>query len=170
MASLFAALTCIGAFLVIPLQPVPVTLQTFFVYLAAAVLGSRYGTFSQLVYIILGLIGLPVFAGGSAGMGVLFGPQGGYLVGFVFGVLVSGKLIELRKKPNVLWLSLSLMVCTLTIYFFGVAQLAVMADLSLTKAIAAGALPFLPGDVLKIAVTILVARKIRTDWREAKGS
>jgi len=82
-ASLFGALTAMGALISIPLQPVPVTLQTLFLYLAGSLLGGGLGALSQTVYIMLGVIGLPVFSGGKAGLGVLMGPTGGYLVGFV---------------------------------------------------------------------------------------
>ena len=78
-ASLFGAVTAAGAFLIIPFPLVPITLQTLFLNLAAALLGGRLGALSQVVYILLGIIGLPVFAGGKGGIGVLFGPTGGYL-------------------------------------------------------------------------------------------
>jgi len=75
-ASMFGALTAVGAYIMIPLPPVPVTLQTLFVFLAGALLGGSLGALSQVVYILLGVIGLPVFAGGKAGAGVLLGPTG----------------------------------------------------------------------------------------------
>ncbi|MFA6414125.1 MAG: biotin transporter BioY, partial [Syntrophales bacterium] len=76
-ASMFGALTAAGAYIMIPLPPVPITLQTFFVSLAGALLGGYLGAMSQVVYVLLGVIGLPVFAGGKAGAGVLLGPTGG---------------------------------------------------------------------------------------------
>ena len=98
-ASLFGAGTAAGAYLIIPLPPVPITLQTLFVWgLAGALLGARLGALSQLVYLLIGIIGLPVFAGGKAGLGVLFGPTGGYLIGFVAGAWVIGTLVNLKKN------------------------------------------------------------------------
>ena len=76
-AALFGALTAVGAYIIIPLPPVPITLQTLFLGLAALLLGGRLGALSQTVYVLLGVIGLPVFAGGKAGLGVLLGPDGG---------------------------------------------------------------------------------------------
>jgi len=92
LTSLFAVLTALGAYIIIPLPftPVPITMQTFFVYLAAAILGSRLGTLSMVIYLCLGVAGLPVFHGGLAGFGVLGGPTGGYIFGFILGSYVIG--------------------------------------------------------------------------------
>ncbi|MBN1474770.1 MAG: biotin transporter BioY, partial [Syntrophaceae bacterium] len=81
-AALFGALTAAGAFIIIPLPPVPITAQTFFLNVAAVLLGGPLAAASQFIYIMLGVVGMPVFAGGKAGLGVLFGPTGGYLIGF----------------------------------------------------------------------------------------
>ena len=95
-ASLFAALTAAGAYIQIPMpfSPVPVTLQVFFVLLAGSILKSKWGSLSMIVYTLLGIAGLPVFAGGSSGIGVLLGPTGGYIVGFILAAYVIGKLSE----------------------------------------------------------------------------
>jgi biotin transport system substrate-specific component len=82
-AALFGALTAAGAFIVIPLLPVPITAQTFFLNIAAVLLGGSLGAVSQFIYVMLGVVGIPVFAGGKAGLGVIFGPTGGYLLGFI---------------------------------------------------------------------------------------
>ena len=92
MVGLFAALTAIGAWISIPIPPVPFTFQVLFVLLAGAVLGSARGGLSQIVYVLLGVIGLPVFAGGASGPGVLFGPTGGYIFGFIVAAFVVGAL------------------------------------------------------------------------------
>jgi biotin transport system substrate-specific component len=98
-ASMFGSLTAIGAYIMIPLPPVPITFQTLFLNLAGALLGGYLGALSQVVYILLGVIGLPVFAGGKAGLGVLLGPTGGYLFGFVLAALVVGKGYR-RRRPS----------------------------------------------------------------------
>ena len=90
-ASLFGALTAIGAFIVVPLQPVPFTLQTFFTALSGVILGGRTAALSQVVYLILGCMGLPVFAGGKAGLGIVLGPTGGYILGFILELISLGK-------------------------------------------------------------------------------
>lgn len=162
-AAMFGAVTAIGAFIAIPLpfSPVPITLQTLFLFLAAALLGGRLGAMSQIVYIALGIIGLPVFAGGKAGFGVLLGPSGGYLYGFVIGAFVSGTLIALKEKPGAAWIMLSLCAAVVAVYGCGVLQLAAVASLSLEKSLVVGALPFLPGDAVKIAAAALIAVKVR---------
>lgn len=160
-ASMFGALTALGAYIMIPLPPVPVTMQTLFVFLAGSLLGGYLGAMSQVVYILLGVIGLPVFAGGKAGAGVLFGPTGGYLIGFVVGAWFLGRLASLRARPGFWWLLGSMALGLVVIYSFGVAQLMVVAKLSLSKALAVGVLPPLPGDVAKMIVAALICLKIR---------
>jgi len=174
LTSLFAVLTALGAYLRVPLPftPVPITLQTFFVYLAAAILGSRLGALSQVLYLFLGSVGLPVFAGGLAGFGVLTGPTGGYIIGFILGSYVMGRLIEVveqRRGKIYTWTLLSFGLGTAVIYFLGVLQLwAVMntvlgRNMGLETAFMLGAAPFLPGDALKIlaAAGICNSRRIK---------
>lgn len=160
-ASMFGALTAIGAYIIVPLPPVPITLQTLFLNLAGALLGGYLGALSQVVYILLGVIGLPVFAGGKAGLGVLIGPTGGYLFGFVLAAFVVGKLIAVRKKPGLVWTIVSMLIGMLIIYSLGVFQLTLVAKLSVEKAIAIGALPFIPGDAVKIVLAALIYLKTR---------
>jgi biotin transport system substrate-specific component len=160
-ASLFGALTAVGAYIIIPLPPVPITLQTLFLGLAGVLLGARLGALSQVVYILLGLIGLPVFAGGKAGFGVLIGPTGGYLIGFVVAAALTGKITRMKDRPGFAWLCLAILAGEAAMYGLGVIQLAVVARLSLYKALAVGLVPFIPGDVVKIVLTAWIALKIR---------
>ena len=160
-ASMFGALTAVGAFIMIPLPPVPITMQTFFVSLAGALLGGYLGAMSQVVYILLGVIGLPVFAGGKAGAGVLLGPTGGYLIGFVVGAYVIGRIVSLKKRAGFLWLLFAMLVGHIFIYVLGIAQLMVVAKLNLAKAIAVGLLPTIPGGIVKIVAAALICLKVR---------
>ena len=160
-ASLFGAATAAGAYIMIPLPPVPITLQTLFLGLAGALLGARLGALSQIIYLAIGIIGLPVFAGGKAGLGVLFGPTGGYLIGFVAGAWVIGILVNLRKDPGFGWTAGALMVGTAVIYLFGVAQLSLVAKISLNEAISVGVLPFLVGDMVKILAAAYVVKRVK---------
>lgn len=159
-ASLFAALTAAGAWMTIPLPYVPITLQTLFVMVAGAVLGPYFGALSMIVYVLLGLVGLPVFAMGQSGLGVLLGPWGGYLFGFVFGAAATGLIARLKKRPGFLWLCMSMAAGTLVIYAFGVAQLALISGFPVDQAVLVGVLPFVPGDIVKIALGAAVARKL----------
>jgi biotin transport system substrate-specific component len=163
-ASLFGAMTAIGAFIVIPLQPVPITLQTFFTGLAGALLGGYAGALSQMVYLLLGVIGMPVFAGGRAGLGILLGPTGGYLIGFIAGAYVIGKMVEARKEAGLVWIALSLAAGDLIIYSLGTLQLSLVAHLSLAKAILVGVVPFLAGELLKLVAASLVSVKLRKSF------
>ncbi|NIM03846.1 biotin transporter BioY [bacterium] len=164
LCALFAALTGVGGLIAIPLPftPVPITLQTFFTFLAGAILGKYLGSLSQLIYLLLGIIGLPVFAKGSSGLGVLLGPTGGYLVGFVPAAFLIGWILEKKEKPPYALIFLAMVVGLLAIYLPGVGWLMWVARMNLVKALFLGALPFLPGDVVKIVVgALIVGRAMR---------
>ncbi len=136
----------------IPGTPVPVTGQTAAVLLTGAALGARLGGTSMLLYVLLGAIGLPIFANGSGGVAQLFGATGGYLVGFVVAAALVGRLAERgwdRRTPRA---ALLMAIGNLVIYACGVPVLAVTYGMSPAAAIEAGALPFLLGDALKIAL------------------
>ena len=162
LISLFAALTAVGAFISIPLYPVPLTLQTLFTLLAAMTLGSVMGASSQIIYVLLGIIGLPVFAGFKAGIGILFGPTGGFLFGFIISAYIIGKIIELKKEKNIFYYLLAGLIGTLIIYIIGVTQLSLVTDMGIKKALMVGMLPFLPGDILKIIAASFIASKLKT--------
>lgn len=159
-AALFGAATAAGAYILIPLPPVPITLQTLFLYLAGALLGGRPAALSQAIYVLVGIMGFPVFAGGKAGLGVLFGPTGGYLWGFLLGAYAIGFLMERRPTPPFLYILFSMIAGTVLIYLPGVLQLSLVAGFSLQKAFWAGAAPFLIGDFLKILVAAMAAVKL----------
>jgi biotin transport system substrate-specific component len=159
--STFSVLTAIGSLVFFPLYPVPLTLQTLFTYLAGAVLGPSFGALSQVIYILLGGIGLPVFAGGKAGFGTLLGPTGGYLFGFVAASLAIGKFSDLHTQPSARRIAASFVLGTAIIYGFGVAQLSQWMNGDIQHALAVGVLPFIVGDALKIAVATAVAARLR---------
>lgn len=161
-ASMFGALTAVGAYISIPLPPVPITMQTFFVALSGLLLGRTLGAMSQIVYLCLGIIGLPVFAGGKAGMGVLIGPTGGYLIGFVCGAYVIGYFASLREEPNLIWLVFSTVTGLIFVYGLGLFQLMVVAHLSFLKAVAVGLVPMIPGETIKILLATLIAKKVKS--------
>ncbi len=160
-ASMFGALTAAGAYLIIPLAPVPITLQSLFLNLASALLGGTWAALSQVIYIFLGILGLPVFAGGKAGLGILLGPTGGYLIGFIFGAWVAGKMIEKKENPGLPWMIFAMVAGHSLIYACGILQLMSVAQISMAKALAVGMLPFLLGDFLKILAAALLASRLR---------
>ena len=142
--ALFSALTAIGALISVPLpfSHVPITLQTMFTYMAGALLGSYLGALSQLIYVLMGVMGLPIFAKGSAGISVLLGPTGGYLAGFIPGAFVIGKLAEIKKNPSFRWLLICMTAGTAVIYVLGVLQLMNWVRIGMKEAIVVGVLPF----------------------------
>jgi biotin transport system substrate-specific component len=156
LACLFAGLTALGALMEIPLQPVPITMQTLFVLLAGASIGRGWGTLSQWLYVGLGVMGVPLFATGSAGLAILGGPTGGYLVGFLVAPWVVGTL--LRRSDRIGWQAMAFVVGKLVILTLGVAHLALFYTHDLSRAIAVGALPFLPGGVFKILAALSIYR------------
>jgi len=162
LISLFAALTAVGAFISIPIYPVPLTLQTLFTLLAAMTLGSVMGASSQIIYVLLGVIGLPVFAGFKAGIGILFGPTGGFLFGFIISAYVIGKIIEVKKEKNIFYYFLAGIIGTVILYIIGITQLSLITGIGIKKAIVVGMLPFLPGDILKVIAASFISSKLRT--------
>ena len=155
----FALLTALGAFVRIPLPftPVPITLQTFFVLAAGIYLGSRDAALSQLGYLALGAVGLPVFAGGGAGVGHFLGATGGYLVAFPLAAAFVGAAVKPGDSPA--RATIVFVAATLLILALGAAGLAAFLDVGANRAIALGVLPFLPGGAVKIAAAVaLVVR------------
>jgi biotin transport system substrate-specific component len=160
-AVLFGSLTAVGAFIVIPLPPVPVTAQTFFLNICAVLLGGSLGALSQFIYLMLGIVGFPVFAGGKAGIGVIFGPTGGYLLGFILAAFVTGKIAEVKKGAGIFWYIMAMLWGMLIIYFIGSLWLAATARITLNKALVIGALPFIPGDIIKILLAAIIAVRVK---------
>lgn len=158
--ALFATLTAIGAYVALPLPftPVPFTLQLFFTILSPLVLGARYGALSQIVYLALGIVGIPVFAGGTSGLGVLFGPTGGYLVGFVMAAYVIGRLDDILGD-RVGSFGQGVITCVaglVVIHGLGAVWLASAMDIGFGKALALGCLPYIVPDLVKCATAIMV--------------
>lgn len=151
-APLFAVLMAVGASLYIPLPftPVPITLQTFVLYVGAALLGRHYA--GQMVgwYLGLGALGAPMFAGGAAGLAVIAGPTGGYLIGFLGAALAIGYLAPRARC----WWHLLLVygLASLLIYSCGVTWLAITLGRGLREGLVLGCYPFLLGDITKIIV------------------
>lgn len=157
--ALFAALTAVGAFLQVPIGPVPISLQFLFTAMAGILLGRRWGALSQLVYVLLGLVGLPIFTAGG-GFGYVFKPSFGFLLGLIPCAWIIGFLC--RKRSGALWIAFSCVVGLAVLYLIGVPYMALILNVYLDKGLDAmvilkmGMLPFLPGDALKIAVATLV--------------
>ncbi|MDW8185453.1 MAG: biotin transporter BioY [Anaerolineae bacterium] len=155
--SLFAALMAQIA-IPLPFTPVPITGQTLAVLLVGASLGSRRGALSIAAYVLEGALGLPVFAGGAAGISRLQGPTGGYLIGFIAAAFITGWLAERGWDRRPLSTALAMLAGNAVIYLFGLPWLALFLGgfLGPKGAIALGLLPFIPGDLLKLALATLL--------------
>ncbi|NLB73307.1 MAG: biotin transporter BioY [Firmicutes bacterium] len=167
--AMFTALMCVLAyvFLQLPISPVAISAQTFGVMLAGLVLEPNLAALSQALYVLLGALGLPVFAGGASGIGILIGPKGGYLWGFIVGAYVTAAMIQKSEKngkpiPLLMLAFASLIGGVIVVYAIGVLQLAVVAELPFRTAFAVGVLPFIPGDLAKVITASLIARRLRS--------
>ncbi|HEY5578244.1 MAG TPA: biotin transporter BioY [Acidimicrobiia bacterium] len=160
----FALLTALAAQISIPLgfTPVPITGQTFAVLLSGAVLGARAGAASQLLYVGMGAIGLPFYAEQRGGWEVVTGATGGYLIGFVFAAAAVGYLAELRQDRRFATSVGAFLSGNLVIYLFGVPGLMVVLDTTLEEALILGLVPFIPGDLLKLAAASAL---LPTAWK-----
>jgi len=166
ISALFAALIAVGALIRIPLPPVPFTLQTLFIYLAAGLLGPKTGFLSPSIYLLIGLLGLPVFSGGG-GISYILQPQFGYLLGMPAAGLVMGLLArkfvisrgKTIRKSSGLMIRISLIYAagTVIIYAFGIAYLIyytaviIGQQIDIIHLVWIGSIIFLPTDIIKIA-------------------
>jgi len=162
--SLFAALTALGAQVAIPHQPVPYTLQTFFVLLGAAFLGSRNGSISQLLYIGMGVAGLPVFSGASFGFARVIGPSGGYLLSFPLAALVAGYLVHLRS--GYLWTLLGMFLGLVVVFACGATYLNYFYLHDFRESMFSGFLIFSWWDMLKLSAAAAIYNEFAKRYRK----
>lgn len=162
MASLMAALTSVSAYIILPIGPVPITMQTCFVLLSGAVLGSRWGAGSQMVYICLGLAGIPVFASGTSGLGVVLSPTFGYIGGFVLAAFLTGKCLESFPQKKIPHIAVAMLLGQITIWACGLLYLYfylnVYAGVETTwrTALMYGFVPFVPIDLGKLVLAVSI--------------
>ena len=164
LVGLFAALAAVGAFIRIPMPLVPFTLQLFFTTMAGLLLGGELGALSVVIYLILGLIGIPVFTGGG-GPAYVLQPSFGYLLGFVPGSFVVGKLTQV-SRPSVARVFLACVAGVLTIYLVGVPYLYLICRFHLGRIIGVRILladyflTFLPADAIKIVMATIIGHRL----------
>ncbi|MCG8552825.1 MAG: biotin transporter BioY [Desulfobacterales bacterium] len=159
-SALFIALISIGAMIAIPVGPVPIVLQNMFVLLSGLILPPAWAAGSEAVYLLMGFAGLPVFAGGTSGIGKVFGPTGGYLLSYLPAAFLTSVISGRAPKSLVRDYAAAVSGMAM-IYLFGVPWLKWVLAVSWGKALAAGMYPFLIGAVLKIAAAVIIARKLR---------
>jgi biotin transport system substrate-specific component len=152
----FIGLIAIGSWISIPFLPVPLTLQTMFVLLAAMVM-RRYAVIPATLFILFGAMNLPVFHNGTSGIGVLLGPTGGYLIGFIPAAFLAGLAYE---KRSLAWNIAGICAAEVFIYAIGAGWLAFSTGMSLLQATIVGVLPFLPGDAVKAFAAHAIWKRI----------
>ncbi|MDO4622836.1 MAG: biotin transporter BioY [Eubacteriales bacterium] len=165
--ALFAALMCICGPLSIPIGPVPVSLTNLVIYFAVVILGTKNSFISYLVYLLLGLVGLPVFSGFQGGVGKLAGPTGGYLIGFILMIPICGIIIENCKRkavPSILGMVLG----TAVAYAFGTIWFVFLMKCEVSYALTLCVWPFVPFDLIKIVLAVLIGGKIRKQLAAAE--
>ncbi len=167
ITSLFTALIIVGSFIIIPVNVVPITLQTLFVMLAGLLAGKKIALTSTSLYLVLGAVGLPVFSGASGGLAHYFGPTGGFLIGLLLMAAISGSASDIAfrfhnedqtlQKKGLLILILGAFLATVSIYLVGIPFIKFNLDFTWSKAFVTALFPFIPGDLLKLVVAIIVS-------------
>lgn len=163
MTALMAATMCVLGPFTFPLGPVPISLGSLGVYLSILLLGRKRGIQSIVIYLLLGLVGIPVFSGFSAGANILFGPTGGYLMGYLFLAMVSGWYLE-KHKNGIKNEALALVLGTVGLYVWGTLWLLLITGIDWKSALVYGVLSFLLPDGLKIIIAIYLVRRIRKEY------
>ena len=162
LTAVMAALLCIAGPLVIPAGPVPLSLATFAVYLSGAVLGKKRGTAATVLYLLIGLAGVPVFSGFSGGFQKLAGVTGGYLIGYLPCAFLAGLGAERAEKEDRKFpLPLLMAAGTIILYAIGTGWFMAQTGDGLGAALSLCVLPFLPGDAAKIAGAVLLTVPVR---------
>lgn len=161
----FSLLTALSAQIVIPLGPIPITGQTFAVLLTGALLGSRLGAITMIVYLLEGTIGLPFFSGGQGGILHLMGPTGGYLVAFPAGAFITGAFAEHGWDRKFLTAAAAMAVGSIVIMLSGWLWFSLVMKTSPAITLFATVLKFIPGDIIKIS---LAAAVLPSGWKLLK--
>lgn len=162
VTALMTAITCIlgPMALPIPVSPVPISLTNLVIYFMAYILGMKLSTISYIVYLLLGIVGLPVFSGFSGGLAKVAGPTGGYLVGFIFLALIAGFAVE--KFPGKLYIhAIGMVIGTAICYIFGTVWLSGQLGRTFVEGLSVGVIPYLPGDAVKIILALILGPQIK---------
>ena len=162
LVALFPAMMAATAGVSIPLGDLPaVSLQTIFVFMAALLLGPRLGSLSMIVYVFMGIIGLPVFSNFRSGLGVITGGSGGFIIGFIFSAYLVGFMKNINFLNKKIWyIFLVLVLGNVVIYMFGASYISYLLNTSFLTTLATFS-PYILGDLLKIIVVLYVYVRIR---------
>ena len=160
VVALMTAVMCVLSPFSIPVGVIPISLSTFGLYLAVQILGGKKATIVCLMYLLIGFVGLPVFSGFTGGPAKLFGPTGGYLIGYLLLTVVAGFFVDKCPKKRK-WCLLGLVLGTVACYGVGTMWLAVQTGLDFRRALMVGVVPFLFGDAVKIVASVWMGEVIR---------
>ena len=160
MIAVMTAVTCVLAPLSIPIGPVPISLTNLVIYFSLFILGTEKGTISYLIYLLIGLVGIPVFSGFTSGPGKLFGPTGGYLIGYLFLVFFTGLFVE--KFPNKIPMYfvggiIGIIVC----YAFGTVWFVLQYKVGFLEALTMCVFPYIPMDLVKLVAAVIIGSQVR---------
>ena len=165
VTALMAAALCVLGPLSVPIGAIPISLSNFVICLTAWLLGPKFGTLSVAVYLLIGLVGVPVFSGFTGGMGRLLGPTGGYIVGFIPMALIAGVVIDRFRNRGI---QLAGMIAgTAVCYAFGTAWYCFQAGSSVGAALGLCVFPFIPGDLVKMLIAMALGPMIRSRLEKA---
>lgn len=159
--ALMSALLCVFGPLSIPIGPVPISLSPLIIYITIYVLGMKGATISYLIYLLLGIVGLPVFSGFQGGLAKIAGPTGGYLVGFILMTLVSGFIME-KSKRNIPITIVGMILGIIVAYAFGTIWFVAIMKVSFSYALGVCVFPFIPFDLVKIAIASILGNAVYT--------
>ena len=158
--AIMAALMCVLGPMSVPIGPIPVSLTNLVIYLAVILLGANLSTTSYVVYLLLGMVGLPVFSGYQGGIAKLAGPTGGYLIGFIFMAYISGIFFK-KSKHNIIITIIGMILGTAVAYLFGTIWFIFQMQCELSYALSVCVYPFIPFDIAKIVIAVFLGLAIR---------
>ena len=167
--AIFTAVLCVFSpfTITLPISPVPISIINFIIYIFAVILGTKKALFGYFIYVLLGAVGLPVFSHWGSGFGYILGPTGGYILGLLFCCGATAIGMELGEKffrgkvTRISIIALSMVIGSLWYYIFGTVWLAYLNNLDFYAAVAAGVLPFIPGDIFKIILAVILVAPLK---------
>lgn len=162
LCGIFAAFTAICALISIPFGPIPINLAHVAIFISAWILGPVWGAVSQIIYMLLGTIGLPVFSGFSAGVGHILGPTGGFIIAYPIVAYIAGIIFNIKKIKGVKSIILGLLAGWFIEYFIGTLYYCVVTEVTLWAAVVVCVIPFILGDICKSVAIALICKKIKS--------
>lgn len=161
VCALMAALMCVLGPMSIPIGPIPVSLINFVIFLTVYVLSTKAAVTSYLIYLLIGAAGMGVFSGYEGGMGKLAGPTGGYLVGYIFAILLCGFIMK-KSHSNTVITIIGMIVANMVAYLFGTVWFVLQMQCDVWYALTVCVFPFIPFDIAKILIASALGKTLRT--------